>query len=113
VLLGSRTAPQPDFAVLKPSPDDYTEHRPEPADVLLLIEVTDSSQHYTRRVKSELYAGAGIPEYWLVDLRQGAIEVRRAPTATGYQETSLAKPGDLIRPLAFPDVDFPVAGVLP
>ena len=72
VRLGDHDEPQPDLVVLRPGPD-YTRSLPTPADVLLLIEVADTSLAYDRRVKIPMYARAGIAEVWLVDLKSQVV----------------------------------------
>jgi len=112
IVLDGTTEPQPDFAILRFREDTYRSAHPQPADVLLVIEVADSSLEYDRRVKIPLYARAGIPETWLVRLEDGCIEVHRDPAATGYREMRTFRPGDAVAPLAFPDLEVAVAAVL-
>lgn len=86
VRLDDGSEPQPDVAVLKPRADDYEAATPGPADVLLLIEVSDSTLRYDREVKVLLYAESGISECWLVDLAGRAVEVYRRPVGGRYAE---------------------------
>jgi Uma2 family endonuclease len=104
--------PQPDLAILRFREDRYRDLLPVPADVLLIIEVADSSAAYDRNVKLPLYAHAGIPEVWLVRLREACIEVHRKPAATGYEEMRTLHSGDRVAPLAFPDLELAVASIL-
>jgi Uma2 family endonuclease len=67
--------PIPDVAVLRPRTDNYSESHPTPADTLLVVEVSDSTVLFDRNVKRRLYAGAGIPEYWVVDLPRNCVAV--------------------------------------
>ena len=77
--------PQPDVTLFRPRADNYrTGARPGPADVLLLVEVADSSLRYDRAVKLPLYARAGIGEVWIVDLRRRVVDVHRTPVGDGY-----------------------------
>ena len=69
IVLGSFSAPQPDFAVLRPRADFYKSRLPEPGDVLLLVEVAHASLRHDRDTKTLLYARHAIPELWLVDVR--------------------------------------------
>lgn len=112
VRLPEMSEPQPDFVLLKPREDFYTKRHPEPADVLLLIEVAESSITYDRGVKLPLYAKAGIPEVWLVDLTKNRLEVYRSPSEDGYGTTSVLESGDTIHIEAFPDVGIAVADIL-
>ncbi len=91
VQLDDRTEPEPDFAVLKPRQDSYRSATPRPDDVLLLIEIADSSLAYDRSVKRPLYARHGITELWIVDLAGGEIEVCRTPVGDDY--TSISRVG--------------------
>jgi Uma2 family endonuclease len=112
IRLDDRTEPEPDVAVLKPSADDYFEAIPGPSDVLLVIEVADSSLSYDRTVKAPLYAGHSIPEFWIVDLAGRAIEVHRKPEAGHYTEVTRVGAGVTLEPSLLPGVAVPVASVL-
>jgi Uma2 family endonuclease len=112
IVLDDTSEPEPDIAVLRFREDDYRSLHPKPADVLLIIEVADTSVDYDRNVKLPLYAQAGIPEAWLVRLREACIEIHRNPAATGYQEMRTLRSGDRVSPLAFPDLELAVAAVL-
>jgi Uma2 family endonuclease len=98
--------------LLKPREDFYDSVMPTPADVLLLVEVADSSLEYDRDTKVPLYAGAGIFEYWLVNLVDDLILVYRDPTPSGYRSVQVLRSGDRIQPLAFPDITIAVSDVL-
>ena len=75
--------PEPDIVLLRPRPD-YHAATAQPEDVLLLIEVADSSLEYDYGPKSEFYAAAGIPEFWIANLRTGEVEARTDPVGTEY-----------------------------
>ena len=75
---------QPDVALLKARPDYYEDSLPVPGDILLVIEVADTTVAGDRRVKLPLYARAGIPIAWLVDLPKRAVEIYREPQAGAY-----------------------------
>ena len=95
VRLDMWTAPQPDVAVLRYRADFYmTGERAGVGDVLLLVEVADSSLAYDRGVKVPLYARAGVGEVWVVDVRQGVVEVYRGPEEGGYRGVSVVRRGD-------------------
>ena len=95
IRLDRLNEPQPDFAVLRPRADFYAAgDRPGPADVLLLVEVADSSLRYDLTVKLPLYARAGIPELWIVDLKRRALDAFRRPTSGRYAEVATYRPGD-------------------
>ncbi|WP_295429908.1 Uma2 family endonuclease [uncultured Thiodictyon sp.] len=90
VWLNDHSEPLPDIALLRPRSDYYRNGHPGPDDVLLLIEVADSSLRYDREVKIPRYARAGIPEVWLVDLGGSALSIYREPGASGYAQVSKA-----------------------
>src|SRR5438093_8112218 len=93
ISLGPRSEPQPDIAVLKPRSDAYRDAHPRPGDILLVIEVAETSVESDRDVKLALYAGAGVPEAWLVDLANDLIEVHRQPELSGYREVRTVRRG--------------------
>ena len=80
--------------------------------MLLLIEVADGSLEYDRQTKAPMYARAGSPELWIVNLVDHVIEVYRQPSAAGYQSEQLAWRGDVLRPVSFPDLTVVVSDVL-
>ncbi|HXS69785.1 MAG TPA: Uma2 family endonuclease [Candidatus Polarisedimenticolia bacterium] len=112
VGLDRRSEPQPDLMLLKPAPDDFVSHLPVPDDVLLLIEIADSSLEFDRHKKLPIYARAGIPEIWIVNLQELTVEVYREPHFTGYENKTILRAGDKAAPSAFPDVIIDVAELL-
>ncbi len=105
IRLNRLNEPQPDFAVLRPRADFYrTGERPGPADVLLLIEVADSSLRFDRDVKLPLYARAGIPEVWIVDLKRRVLLAHRVPCEDGFGEMTTHQPRDTLVPALAPDI---------
>ena len=112
VQLDDETLLQPDVALLKPRDDFYSIQHPGPEDILLVIEVSDSTVLYDRRVKASLYGTAGIIEYWIVNLPERQIEVSREPRANGYRTLTIYAPGETLSPLAFPDIALLVDEVL-
>ena len=113
VRLDDGSEPQPDISILRLRADNYRNAHPGPADILLLIEVSDSSIIYDRNVKVSLYARAGIIEIWLVNLEANCIEVYREPGAQGYQQSLILHRGDTITPQALPDITLNVDDILP
>jgi Uma2 family endonuclease len=112
VRLADYSEPQPDIALLRPRPDFYRASHPSPGDVSLVVEVGDSTIAYDRQVKVLLYARAGIPEVWLVDLQAERVEVYRQPAAQGYVDIRILGRGGSLSPAAFPDVTVRVDEVL-
>lgn len=84
VQLNDFSEPEPDIAILKYRKDYYSEAHPKPEDVYILIEVANSSLDYDHDIKLPNYALAEIPEYWIVDIENGQIEVYRQPKNGGY-----------------------------
>jgi len=113
VSLTDISEPQPDISLLRPRADFYGEAHPMPEDVLLLVEVADSSVGYDRYTKIPLYALCGIPEVWLVDLGKNVLEVHRSPSRDGYRNVQRFRRGDRIAPQAFPDFEIAVESILP
>jgi Uma2 family endonuclease len=111
--LHDHSEPVPDLVLLRPRDDFYADSDAGPEDALLVIEVADTSEHYDRHVKVPLYARAGIPEVWLVDLTAGSIiTIHREPSPTGYAQTFAARGDDELSPLAFPDLTLTAGHVL-
>jgi Uma2 family endonuclease len=112
VRLSDLSEPQPDLAVLEPRADAYASGHPRAHDVLLLIEVADSSLPVDRHVKAPLYAVSGIRELWIVDIEAGRIHVFREPASDGYRSTRTVGRGDTVQPLAFPELAIEAGDVL-
>ncbi len=110
---GAWSVPQPDIAVVPGTPRDYLDHYPSTA--LLVVEAALSSLPQDRMTKAPIYAAAGIPEYWIVNLRQEHVEVHRAPdqAARRYRVAEIARRGDRLALVAFPDVSVVVDDLLP
>jgi Uma2 family endonuclease len=104
--------PEPDVVVVRPRGDDYATALPGASEALLVIEVADTSLVYDRTVKLPLYAKAGVPEVWIVDLTTAAVEIHRQPSATGYRHHQRITEGRLV-PAAFPDMKLELTEVLP
>ncbi|MCC7449379.1 MAG: Uma2 family endonuclease [Anaerolineae bacterium] len=96
IELTDHSEPQPDLALLKPRKDFYAGSHPLSSDVLLVIEVADTTVHDDRTVKTLLYAAAGIPEMWLIDLPAAVIDVCSNPVDEQYQTIQHLKRGDAL-----------------
>jgi Uma2 family endonuclease len=112
VQLDDATLPQPDVALLRPRDDFYGQRHPGPEDTLLLIEVSDTTLTYDRRVKTALYSAAGVMEYWIINLQKRQIEVYREPQSEGYRTMTRYAPGEMLSPLAFPDINLKVDEII-
>lgn len=97
---------EPDIVLLKLIDDYYGSRHPQPEDVLLLIEVSDSSLDYDRRVKLPLYAKAGIQEFWLINLIDNRTETYAAPRDGKYTFVKFVKPNETLSSVTMPDVQI-------
>ncbi len=113
IRLPDGSEPQPDIVLAHPRADHYRTAHPRPGDVFLVVEVCDPSLQHDRDIKVPLYAQAGIPETWLMNLPDDRIEVYRDPAPEGYRSITLVPRDGAITPLAFPDVTIPCAEFLP
>lgn len=104
ISLPPRSEPQPDIALLKPRADFYASALPAAQDVLLIVEVADTSLAYDRDIKLKLYARHGIPEFWILDREHLALEIHREPSAKGYRITLRPEAAESISPVAVPRV---------
>src|SRR5579864_2599304 len=112
VQLDDLSEPQPDFSVLRPREDFYRKATPRPHEVMLIIEVADSSLAYDRGVKKALYARHGIAEFWIVNLAANNVEVCRAPEGGQYASVSLVGREGVLEPHLLPGAAIPVAALL-
>jgi Uma2 family endonuclease len=112
IVLDDGSMPEPDVVIARFRADYYQERHPRPEDIILIIEVADSSVVFDRRSKSLLYARAQVPEYWMFNLPDRAIEVFRSPTEAGYREVTTLRPGDRLSILLLPEGDLDVADLL-
>ncbi len=110
IRLADRSEPEPDVALLRPG--DYTKAHPGPADVLLVVEVADSTLPFDRRVKVPLYARHGVPEVWIVALDEGKVYVHRTPTPDGYAAAHAVEAGGTLTVEALPDVQLAAQDML-
>jgi Uma2 family endonuclease len=101
VFLGPNTKPEPDIVVFRGSARSYASSFPQTSDIALLVEVVDTRQDTARNQKVPLYAAAGIPEYWIVDLKRKVLEVRRGPIIESQEwtETRIYSPTESLQPL--------------
>jgi Uma2 family endonuclease len=113
VIAGKLSVPQPDLALLKPRADSYTKSHPGPADVLLVVEVADTTLPTDLGIKVPLYASAGIPEAWVVDLNAREVRVFRDPSAGGYRTSFTVGLGGVVSAQLLPAVSIPVVELFP
>lgn len=109
--LSEHSEPEPDVAVVQGSPRDYAQSHPTTA--LLVVEVSDSTLKFDRQIKSSLYAEAGIPEYWILNLVDEVLEVYRDPDPKGYQSQQVYQASEQISLLGSFDAVIRVGDMLP
>jgi len=117
VILDDGTEPQPDISILRSKDDAYASEHPRPSDVLLIVEVADTSVEEDRTIKLPRYAACGIPEVWLVNIPEKKIEAYHTPVGekenAGYKIRVEYRESDTLSPAAFPNIKIAVAAVLP
>ena len=109
IRLDEYNEPQPDFTMLRWRDDFYRNELPGPTDVLLLVEVSDSSLSHDRNTKLSLYASFGIPEVWIANIPARVVETYADPVDGGYTASRVYSPGEIVSPAAFDDVAIPVS----
>jgi Uma2 family endonuclease len=115
LALDRLSEPEPDVSVVRGAPrDSLTDH---PSSPNLVVEIADSSLRFDRTIKAMAYARAGVPDYWILNLRQRVVEIHREPMRAGrrsrYVSVIVARPGEAISPLVAPDARIAVAALLP
>ena len=117
VALDDESEPEPDVAVVRGSAREYWDQHPSRP--VLVVEVADSSIALDRELKASLYARAGVPEYWIVSIPDGVVEVHRQPAPSAdaaygwrYAEVERLERGATITPVAAPPAAVPVAALL-
>ncbi len=113
IHLDEGSEPRPDFALLRPRDDRYTTSHPTPSDVLLVVEVADSTLEYDRQMKAHVYGRAGVPETWVRNLPEDCIERFTEPGTEGYARHSVHRRGDTLAPASLPNLELAVADLLP
>jgi len=106
IRLSPRSAPEPDLTIARRR--SYRSAHPTAEDVLLLIEVADTSLRRDRQLKLPLYAEAGVREYWIVDVSREEVEVHTDPFGSGYASLQRYRRGESLSPSAFPDLRIAV-----
>ena len=108
--LSNVSEPEPDFLLLRPRADDYASGHPNAGDVLLLIEVSDSSLRYDSDVKAALYARHGVTEFWILDVQARSVTVHRDPSSGAYASVATVREG-VLPVAALPGVSLAVAEI--
>jgi Uma2 family endonuclease len=113
LVIGDRSVPQPDLALLKPRADSYSGAHPTPADALLVIEVADTTLVFDLGTKVQLYARAGIAEAWVIDLQDRAVRVFRDPSANGYRTSFTVSGEQSVVAASLPEVIIALSVLFP
>ncbi|MBI5194443.1 MAG: Uma2 family endonuclease [Nitrospirae bacterium] len=112
LLLTEESEPEPDITILKNREDFYSYELPKSEDVLLIIEVSDTSVVYDREIKIPLYARANIQEVWMVNLPENSIEIYSSPVSGGYEFRRIAKNEQTLSPQNFPEISLTAKHIL-
>ena len=112
VIIGDISEPEPDIALLKFQDDFYSSGKPTAEDVLLLIEVSDSTVKYDRDTKLKMYAEAGVEEVWLVNLPRQILEVHSEPKKGKYKLTKKLAKNETVSPKNFPEIKLKISDIL-
>ncbi len=104
ISLPNNSEPEPDIAIVRLRSDDYVNSHPSPADIILVIEVADSTIKFDRDTKAPLYAAAGISEYWIVNLIDNHLEIYRQPEGSIYTSIQIVTPPRSINLPQFPEI---------
>lgn len=113
IRLNDAAEPEPDLVLAAPQEKEYSDHHPTPPDILLVLEIADSSLNIDRNYKSRLYAAAGIIQYCVLSLKTGELEDYRDPSQDGYGSKQTYKAEQSFSLAAFPDVVIAVGELLP
>jgi Uma2 family endonuclease len=90
--LPNNSEPEPDIVIARLRSDDYIDSHPSPVDIILVVEVADSTIRFDREIKAPLYAAAGISEYWIVNLLDNCLEIYRQPEGGIYASIEIIEP---------------------
>jgi Uma2 family endonuclease len=113
LILTTTSEPEPDLLVVPGTPIDYLSSHPKPADLRLLVEISDTTLRLDRTRKLSAYARAGIPDYWLLNLPERRLEVYRDPSGSRYRSVTIYREEEVVALLAAPDAAIRVADLLP
>ncbi|MCT7981060.1 Uma2 family endonuclease [Laspinema olomoucense] len=111
ITLPNQSEPEPDLAIVQPLGREYLSHHPYPENIFWVIEYANTSLEKDSTLKYHIYAEAGIPEYWLVNLQTTELIIYRQPRGRDYGSKMTLKEGE-ISPLAFPDVTIPIQAII-
>ncbi len=113
IKINQRNEPEPDIAILKMREDFYSENLPTPSDVLLVIEISYSTIRFDKEIKKQIYAKAGIAEYWLVNLEENTLETYSKPKGENYFEMKVYERGEIISSKHIEKLKLNVSDIIP
>ncbi len=118
IILSDDSEPEPDVVIARNRSDNYLSSHPEPADILLVIEVSDSTLKYDRRTKLSLYAESGISDYWIFNLVDIQLEMHSEPYQKqrggfDYRVKRVVLPNEVVVIPGFPDLSLDLSAVFP
>jgi Uma2 family endonuclease len=112
MYLNEFSPPKPDIAVCKPLEELFDAFIPDAQDVFFLVEISDTSIRYDRKIKIPLYAKAGIRGYWILDINEDALIVFTEPIEGEYRRQEIFRRGQAIHAQALPDITFSIDELL-
>jgi Uma2 family endonuclease len=113
ITLPNNSEPEPDVVIARLREDNYTNSHPAPADIILVVEVADSTLSFDRNTKAPLYAAAGISEYWIVNLVEDRLEIYSQPEGSIYTNTQIILPPRLANLPNFPEITLDLTTIFP
>jgi Uma2 family endonuclease len=113
ITLPNNSEPEPDIVIARLREDNYLDSHPAPADIILVIEVADSTLGFDRNTKAPLYAAAGISEYWIVNLVDDRLEIYSQPQGDIYTSTQIVLPPRSINLPQFSEISLDIATIFP
>jgi Uma2 family endonuclease len=113
ITLPNHSEPEPDIVIARLRADNYVNSHPTPTDIILVIEVADSTLNFDRNTKAALYAAAGISEYWIVNLVDNRLEIYRQPESSIYTSTQIIIPPRSINLPHFSEVNLDLTAIFP
>jgi Uma2 family endonuclease len=113
ITLPNNSEPEPDIAIVRLRSDDYIDSHPTPKDIILVIEVADSSIRFDRDIKAPLYAATGISEYWIVNLIDDRLEIYRQPEGNIYTSVQIVTPPRSINLPEFSEIALNISDLFP
>ncbi len=113
VSLPPNSEPEPDIAIVQINENEYVDHHPRAEDMLLIVEVADTSLDFDTNEKAQLYAKAGVGDYWVIDINSGVVYIARDPKDGNYQQFFSLNHSDTVELLMMPGITVHIAQLFP